>query len=253
MYHYVEDDTRPPGLFVNFGFGAAFPNYRHPRAETDSVHGDNISFDPDLGGMLDLQLGMMFLKYVGAGVNFKWAVTGAGNHDHMIFSEQTDEDYKYMGLKYAANIGGFVRLQWPFERVVPYVNIHAGYSAARHRWHVYDGENSWSDIREHESDDSWPIEGEKDVKHSGSMRHFTFALEPGFDVQVVKRFFGIGLKAWLPVVASSDSETDNVGLILNFSFTPQWRGSKQLKDKYKNAPAPTPSPQTPSNKTADTQ
>ena len=70
------------------------------------------------------------------------------------------------------------------------------------------------------------------------MRHFTFALEPGFDVFIAKRRFGIGLKAWLPVVASEDSETDNVGILMSFIFTPQWRGERTLKDKYKNPPKP---------------
>ena len=242
MYEYPDDPSRMPGMFVNFGFGVALPNYRHPRAETDSVYGDNISFDPDLGGMMDLQLGMLFHRFVGAGASLKWAITGASNHDYHVFSDQDDDEYKFVGLKSSGNVGGFIRVQWPFERVVPYLNIHAGYSWAKHRLHVYDGANTWDDIEEHESDDSWPIEGEKDVVRPDTKRHFTFALEPGIDVQVVQRFFGVGLKAWLPVVASSDSDTDNVGVILSFSFTPQWRGQRVLKEKYRNPPAPAPAP-----------
>jgi hypothetical protein len=250
MYYYPEDNTRPPGLFVSFGLGLALPNYRYPHAETDSIYGRNISFDPDLGGMLDFQVGFMFLKYLGAGFNFKSAFTGGSNRDEQIFSEQSDEDYKYLGFKYWGNVGGFVRAQWPFERVVPYVNVHMGFSSARHRWHVYDAENTWSDVYDYESDDSEYIEGERDEKKSGAMRHFTFAFEPGFDVFVAKRLFGIGLKVWLPVVASSDSETDNVGVMANFTFTPQWRGKKQLKDEYKNTPAPASS-KTPSKTTGE--
>jgi hypothetical protein len=45
---------------------------------------------------------------------------------------------------------------------------------------------------------------------------------------------GVGIKAWLPVVASSESETDNVGLLMSFIFTPTWRGAPVLKEKYQN-------------------
>ena len=35
-----------------------------------------VPFDPDLGLMLDLQAGYLFLKFLGAGVSFKSAFTG---------------------------------------------------------------------------------------------------------------------------------------------------------------------------------
>jgi hypothetical protein len=231
MYEYRIDEKRPPGLFVNFGLGVALPNYRSPRATTDSMYGE-IPFDPDAGGMMDWQLGYFFFKWFGAGINGKIAVTYGSNQ--FVHEQGGDEDYKYWGYKTWGNVSGFARFQWPFERVVPYVNIHLGYSAARNRWNVYDDENYWDDIWEHESDHSYPIEGERDERYSGPMRHFTFAFEPGIDIFVAKRMMGVGIKAWLPVVASSESETDNVGLLMSFIFTPTWRGAPVLKEKYQN-------------------
>ncbi len=40
------------------------------------------------------------------------------------------------------------------------------------------------------------------------------------------------------MVANADSERDNVGVMLSFTFTPSWRGKAQLKEAYKNPPAP---------------
>ena len=236
MYEYPKEGTAPPGMFMSFGFGAALPNYRTPRATTDSVYGE-IPFESDLGGMLDLQAGFLFFKWFGAGLNFKSAFTYASNE----FSHAggADEDFKYWGYKTWFNVGGFLRFQWPFKRLVPYLNVHAGYSVARNRWNVYDDANSWNDIWDYESDRFGPIEGIRDERYSGPKRHFTFALEPGLDVFVVDKLFGVGVKAWLPVVASSDAERDNIGLLLSFTFTPHWRGEAQLKEKYKNPPSPT--------------
>ena len=241
MYDYERDETRPPGFFTSFGLGLAAPNFRHPHATTDSTYGNDISFDPDVGGMFDLQAGFMFHKFVGAGVNVKLAVTGASNQEDKWFNDD-DDDYKFLGLKLWNNFGGFVRLQWPFERVVPYINLHAGMSTTRHRWRVYDDENTWDDIYDYEDDDDDDfLIGRPDKKRSKTMRHFTFAVEPGFHAYVIKQVFGLGVKAWLPVVASSDSETDNVGIMMDFIFTPQWRGPKVLKEKYRNPePAVTP-------------
>ncbi len=229
MYEYKKGGNEPPGLFVNFGFGAALPNYRTPRATAHSIYGD-IPFNPDAGGMMDIQLGYFFFKWFGAGINGKAAFTYASNE--FVHEGGGDEDYKYWGYKFWGNVSGFARFQWPFERVVPYVNIHLGYSAARNRWNVYDDDNHWSDIWDYESDHFHPIEGERDERYSGPMRHFTFAFEPGLDIFVAKRMVGVGIKAWLPVVASSDSETDNIGLLLSFIFTPTWRGAPVLKEKY---------------------
>ena len=238
MYEYPNEGNSQPGLFINFGFGAALPNYRTPRATTDSVYGE-IPFELDLGGMMDLQTGFLFFKWFGAGINFKSAVTYASNE--FSHAQGGDEDFKYWGYKTWFNVGGFLRFQWPFKRLVPYLNVHAGYSTARNRWNVYDDANSWDDIWDHESDSFWPIDGIRDERYSGPKRHFTFSLEPGLDIFVVDKLFAVGVKAWLPVVASSDAERDNVGVLLGFTFTPGRRGKAQLKEKYKNLPAATAS------------
>ncbi len=235
MYEYPKEGNPMPGLFVDFGFGAALPNYRVPRATTDSMYGE-IPFDPDAGAMVDLQIGFLPIKWVGIGFNFKSAATFASNQ--YTHNEGGDEDYKYWGYKTWQNIGGFLRFQFPVDRFVPYLNAHFGYSVARNRWNVYDDANSWDDIWDHESDDFWPIEGERDERYSGPKRHFTFAFEPGIDIFVVKHFFGVGIKGWLPVVASHNSERDNVGVMLSFIFTPSWRGTAVLKEKYRQKPTP---------------
>ncbi len=222
MYEFRDDHLRPPGLFVNFGFGLALPNYRTPRATTDSVYGSDIPFDPDLGGMLDLQIGFFPIRWIGVGINFKTAFTYSSNE--YVYTEGDDDDYKYWGYKTWLNVGGFVRFQWPFERIVPYVNMHLGGSVARNHWNIYDGSDSWSDI--------WDLESDEDKQFSGPKRHFTFAFEPGFDIFFVKRIAGVGIKAWLPVTANRHPESDNVGLMLSFIFTPTWRGAPVLKEKY---------------------
>ena len=48
----------------------------------------------------------------------------------------------------------------------------------------------------------------------------------------VRRLFGIGLKAWLPVVANEHASRDNIGILLSFVFTPMWRESPRLKQEY---------------------
>ena len=75
MYERPEPKSKAPGVLVNAGFGLAMPNYRIPTAKTEwtSESGDvydNVPFDPDMGVMLDLQLGYLFIPWVGAGVGF---------------------------------------------------------------------------------------------------------------------------------------------------------------------------------------
>jgi hypothetical protein len=65
-------------------------------------------------------------------------------------------------------------------------------------------------------------------------RHFTVALEPGFDVFVAKRVFAVGVRAWMPVWATSNPDVDNIGVMLNFSFTPMWREKPVIKPEYAN-------------------
>ena len=232
MYERPEPKNKAPGFFLNFGFGVALPNYRIPTAETDGGSYDEVPFDPDFGLMLDLQAGYLFLKFLGAGVNFKSAFTYATNRDEYYLTRDDPDDYKYTGSKYYGNMGAFVRLQWPFPRIVPYLNIHVGYSVATYRWHIYDARNNWDDIYDYESNYSDFIRGEVDEPTIERTRHFTFALEPGFDVIAVRRLFGVGVRGWLPVVANKDASYDNIGILLNFSFYPMWRERPRLKPEY---------------------
>jgi hypothetical protein len=234
MYERPEPPNKAPGLMVNFGFGVALPNYRFPTSKVDSMYGE-VPFDPDIGAMLDLQVSYMFLKWLGAGLNLKSAITGATNRVEYLSKSDDHNDYKYLGYKFWGNFGGFVRFQWPFKRMIPYLNIHVGYSATQYSWHVYDPDNTWEEIYDYEDDDSRYIIGERDeqrVPESGRSRHFVFALEPGFDAFPVSRLFGVGIRAWLPVVGNEHSSYDNVGVLLNFTFTPLWREPPRLKPEY---------------------
>ncbi len=239
MYVRPEPADKAPGLMVNFGFGVALPNYRVPSEEARSTTYGDVPFDPDMGLMLDLQVGYMFLKWVGVGINFKTAFTAATNREAYLVGSDDEDDYKYLGSKFWGNLGGFVRFQWPFKRIVPYLNIHAGYSATQFTWHIYDADNDWEDIYDYESEEDGFIEGRRDVERvpgSGRSRHFVFALEPGFDAFPVSRLFGVGLRAWLPVVGNKNSSYDNVGVLLNFTFTPMWREAPKLKPEYAKKP-----------------
>jgi hypothetical protein len=234
MYERPEPKNKAPGVFITLGFGLAMPNFRMPTAETEIPGQDEIPFDPDMGLMLDLQAGYLFLKFLGAGLNLKSAFTFATNSDRYFFDNDDPDDYKYTGSKYYGNLGAFVRLQWPFPRIVPYLNIHVGYSVSRYKWHIYDAENYWSDIYDFEADDSEYIYGDRYERNIGRSRHFTFALEPGFDVLAVRRLFGIGIRAWLPVAANEHASRDNIGILLNFTFTPMWREKPRLKAEYQS-------------------
>ena len=68
-------------------------------------------------------------------------------------------------------------------------------------------------------------------------RHFTLALEPGFDIYVRKRSVAVGLRAWLPVWSSSHARTDNTGVMFNVTVTPMWRERARLKPEYENPAA----------------
>jgi hypothetical protein len=241
MYERPEPPNKIPGLFINGAMGVALPNYRLPTGETewqDPNTGEiyDVPFDPDMGVMMDLQVGYLFMKWLGAGVGFKSAFTYATNRELYFLSKDDSDKYKYVGSKYYGNISGFVRVQWPTARIVPHLSLHVGYSVSQYTWHVYDSYNSWSDIDSYEIDDSEYILGDMDEIRSQRQRHFTFAVEPGVDFFPVKRLFGIGIKAWLPVVASNNPEADNLGVLLNLTFTPMWREPLQLKPEYAQKP-----------------
>ncbi|MCP4677445.1 MAG: hypothetical protein GY854_18420 [Deltaproteobacteria bacterium] len=241
IYYRPESPNKRPGFYLSLGGGIAFPNFRKPSAEADSTRYGDIPFDPDMGLLANLKLGYFPLKWFGLGMNINVFATAATNeHDYFVSGDDTD-DYKYEGLKIGGHVGGFIRFQWPFGRFVPFLDIAGGYSVARYEWQVYDPANSWDDIDTwgNDSDDDyyneWDLSrgiiGDRDT-HRFVSRHFTFALQPGFDVFVVKRMFAIGMSAWLPVIASNDSSTDNIGVMLHFTVTPMWRERRRIKPEY---------------------
>jgi hypothetical protein len=245
MYERPDSKDKKPGLFFNFGFGVALPNFRIPTMETtwtdSSADGEQytVPFDPDLGVMLDFQIGYLFLKFMGAGVAMKSAFTGASNRSLYFDTDDNDSFYKYTGNKYYGNVSAFLRFQWPFKRVTPYLNLHAGYSVAQATWYVYEPENTWSEIDDAESnnnDEIYLSYGEQTQIRSDRERHFTFAVEPGVEISVVPKLFSVGLKAWLPVIANVHSSYDNTGVLLSFGFTPMWRERLQLKPEYAAEP-----------------
>jgi hypothetical protein len=242
MYEVPEPADKAPGLIVNFGFGIALPNFRTPTATAESPHYDEVPFDPDIGGIIAFKLGYLPLKWLGIGANLMGGISGASNRREFLETSDDPDYYKYIGDKGFGHVGGFLRVQWPFDRVVPYLDIAAGYSFLKYQWQVYDAANDWSDIAGQwdSNDDNYDdyyfedennIVGIQDIITFRS-RHFTFALEPGIDFFVSKRRFAIGLNAWLPVIASNDSSTDNIGVMFNLTYAPTWREAPQLKPEY---------------------
>ncbi|MCP4599438.1 MAG: hypothetical protein GY847_02695 [Proteobacteria bacterium] len=241
MYFLPESPNKAPGLIVSMGIGLALPNFRTPTAEAESdVYNTDIPFDPDIGFTGNLMLGFLPLKWIGFGIDASFAATGATNQHEYIFSRDDPDEYKYIGYKNTAHVGGFIRFQWPFGRFVPFINIAGGYSVAKYKWKVYEPSNDWDDIDtwndESDIDGLSGLTGEREI-NSFTSRHFTFAFKPGFDVFVVKRMFAIGMHAWLPVVASNESSTDNVGILVHLTVTPMWREHRQLKPEYNVAVA----------------
>jgi hypothetical protein len=245
IYERPETPNRRPGLFMGFGIGLATPNYRQPTAESKTTRGgDRIPFDPDLGAMGSFDIGYMFLKWIGIGIDVKGLSTSATNNYKGLSDEDDPMNYKYKGDKRSFFGGAFIRLQWPFSRIVPHLDIAGGYSYSSYEWRVYEPLTSWDDI------DSWDSEDEEDMPdrevRRSTYRHFTFALSPGIDFFIAKRLLAIGLKAWLPVVAHQDSSTDNTGVMITFTGTPMWRERKRIKTEYLDQPeATTPPPPIP--------
>ncbi len=234
MYERPETPNRAPGLYVNIGMGLALPNYNLPTVETGSDYGV-VPFDPDMGVMMGVQVGYLFLKFLGVGLNMQRAFTFASNRSEYFIDWDYEEDYKYQGDKYYGTFGGLLRIQWPFRWGVPYLNAHAGYSASRYEWYVYDGRNSWETIYDWENYGDVRLIGQRDERrepNDGYARHFLFALEPGIEFSVIRRFFSIGIRGWLPVVATKNFSYDNVGIMTSFTFTPMWREKPVLKPEY---------------------
>jgi len=233
MYYVPEPEDKAPGFLVSTGIGLALPNFRMPTAEVrSSRYGEDIPFDPDMGGFFQLKLGYLPLKWLGFGTNLALAATGASNRSDF-FLDDDDVNYKYDGAKVWLHGGAFVRFQYPFGIFVPYLDLSGGYSYARYGWEVFPDYVDWDDIDDFDRDDRRAY---RDTYHSG-FGHFTFALEPGFDVFVRKRSIAVGARAWLPVIAAADSSTDNIGILFTLTFTPMWRESARLKPEYEDSAA----------------
>ena len=233
MYFVTEPEGKTPGLRIDVGMGLALPNYRRPSAEVFSDrYMEDVPFDPDVGGTLALQLGYLFAPYFGAGIDLRVGATAATNETEGLIGVDDDE-FKYRGAKGFGYAGGFLRGQIPLGRFVPYVNLSAGYSYAKFAWEVYSPNERWSDIRQNDLEElNFPRD-----RHEYSTRHFTMALEPGFDFFVRKRSIYLGASAWLPLFAGpvDESATDNVGVMFHVGFTPMWRERPQLKPEYEGA------------------
>jgi hypothetical protein len=231
MYERPVPTDKAPGPFVTLSLGLALPNFNWSDIRTDSDFGDHLPFDPDIGTMAGLKIGMLPLPWLGGGVNLNFGGTFATNRYDMILIADNPDDYRYYGYKAFGHIGGFVRLQYPFRRVVPFIDIAAGYSAVRYRWTVYDASTSWSDIEEDWDSGRTDSSVDRD-KRTVTDGHFTLALEPGVDVFVLERRFAVGARGWLPIVASSHRGMDNIGLMFTATFTPQWAEPLQRKQEY---------------------
>ncbi len=238
MYFIPESPNKMPGFYINIGGGIALPNYRSPTAkERSRTYNADVPFDPDMGLIANFKLGFLPLKWFGVGVNMSALATFATNEYASLESSDDPGSSKYQGTNIGGHLGGFVRFQWPFGRFVPFIDIAGGYSVYRHEWQVYDPGNDWEDIEiwgdDDDIDDAYNLVGDRDTLRF-TTRHFTFAVEPGFDVFVVKRIFAIGLRAWMPIIASNDSSTDNVGVMFHLTVTPSWRERARMKPEYEN-------------------
>ncbi|MBN2525415.1 MAG: hypothetical protein JXR76_03410 [Deltaproteobacteria bacterium] len=234
MYEYPNTPYRAPGVFFQAGMGLALPSFNWKDVRTNSVYGNRVPFDPDMGVMLNFKMGLAPIAWIGFGMNVNMGGTFASNRSEFISITDLDTKYKYDGYKLFGHIGGFIRLQYPAKRVTVYMDIAGGSSFARYKWRVYDGQESWDDIS-----GDWENDWEDDddnVPHDTRYKqdhHFSLVLEPGFDFFVVERKVGIGMHAWLPVYASSYRGMDNIGVMFNATFTPSWREPRRLKEEYK--------------------
>lgn len=232
IYYRPKDPKKAPGFMVSFGGGIATPNFRGNDTKTGSVYGE-AEFEPDVGLLADLSIGVLPVTWFGVGLQLMGGGTYASNRPDWSVDDPRDDDNKYDAYKGFLHVGGFLRFQMPFDRIVPFVEIAGGYSYARQRWSVYSDLDTWDDI---DQQDSTLLHGDPDEPRK-VYRHFTLGLTPGFDVFVSDRLFAVGLRAWMPVWATSAPSTDNIGVMLNFTLTPMWREKKVLRPEYANPAA----------------
>ncbi|MFO8073982.1 MAG: hypothetical protein R6V85_19135 [Polyangia bacterium] len=235
MYFVPEPKNKPMGLTLELSMlGLALPNFRRPTAEVrNRRYAEEIPFSPDIGYVAGTKVGLAPLPWLGFGVNLMFGVTAASNRGEQFGS---DTSYRYDAAKGFAHGGLYARLQWVWDRVVPYVDLAGGYTYAAHYWQVYSPYERWEDIDEQDRNElRYPMD-----KHRYVSRHFTLAVEPGVDIFLRKRSVALGLSAWLPVLAVplEESSTDNVGLMFHLTYTPTWREDPKLKPEYeKDFPA----------------
>jgi hypothetical protein len=234
MYYVPEPEDKAPGLLLSLGMGLALPNFRRPSATADSRRwGEEIPFDPDVGGMVSFDLGYLPVPWFGLGAQFMGGASGASNRADF---DTLNDSYKYNGYKGFAHAGGFLRFQYPAGRFVPYLNIAGGYTYAKFHWDVFNGNELWSDIDDHYENDDYHLYYYQD-RHTYTTRHFTLALAPGADFFVRARSLAVGVRLWLPVFAlpSSESSTDNVGVMFSLTYLPFWRERPKLRPEYERA------------------
>ncbi|MDD5308341.1 MAG: hypothetical protein PHU25_13555 [Deltaproteobacteria bacterium] len=221
--------NKAPGLLIDLGVGLAVPNWRRSGAyvpANENRYNERIPFRPDLGFAMDMQVGYLPLRWLGFGVaGFLTETSGTNETDWYDLRE--NDPFKYEGSATHWNVSGFVRFQWPSEIFVPYFNIAAGYSYNSYRWAVYPEWENWYDIADH---DTYATD-ERSTYHA-VYKHFTLAVEPGFDVFVRRRSVAIGVRAWLPVWANQDAGSDNLGVMLSLSFFPMYRERPQVRPEY---------------------
>lgn len=238
MYEYPKNPHKAPGPFFQVGAGLAFPNFNWKKTRVDSQYGTRIPFDPDMGGMLNFKVGVLPIPWLGFGMNAHIGGTFATNRADFLSLADLDTKYKYDGYKVFGHLGGFVRLQYPVGRVVPYMDIAVGYSFARYKWRIYDANESWDDISSDWDDSDWSDDSNsRKIPHDTRYRqgdHLSLVLEPGVDVYIVDKTVAIGGHAWIPVASSGSKGMDNIGLLFNVTFTPNWREPKKLKEEYEN-------------------
>jgi hypothetical protein len=252
IYYQPKDPKKAPGFMVSFGGGIATPNFRGNDTTTNSVYG-KAKFEPDIGALAHLSLGVLPVTWFGVGLQLMGGGSYASNRPDWSVDDPRDDPNKYDAYKGFLHVGGFLRFQMPFDRIVPYLEIAGGYSYARERWSVYSDLDTWEDI---DQQDSTQLHGDPDEPRE-VYRHFTLGITPGFDVFVSDRRFAVGLRAWMPVWATSHPSVDNIGVMLNFTITPLWREKRVLRPEYANpaatleeetgtpAPAATPAPPEP--------
>ncbi|MCP4605921.1 MAG: hypothetical protein GY847_36315 [Proteobacteria bacterium] len=218
IVYIPEPSDKPIGLLMSLGIGFAFPNWAPPEGNTEITQGNRyvIPYKPDVGPLADLSLEYMFTTWVGFGV--KSMIAGTGVQSRNAWSE---EDYKFDGVKVYFNASGFVRFQYPFDRIVPFMNFAMGYSYVQYRWVTFS--------RFEESDETRRT---MDLIMEPPSHHMTIAGEVGVDVYVIKRYLAFGIKTWLPIAATSDSGMDNTAAMLTATYTPFWPEKPAIRPKY---------------------